>query len=128
MSTVNAASGGSFTWARWLVPLAVMLCILAGTSWPRPPNMPGGSDKVIHFLAYGSFGAALGWAARARSFRTAFLWLALGASLLGAADEWHQKFIPSRSMDARDWMADTAGAVTGLFLVTALARRRESVA
>ena len=89
--------------------------------------MPGGSDKVIHFFAYASLGAAIGWAAQARSFWRALAWLAV-ASVLGAADEWHQQFIPSRSMDARDWMADTAGAVTGLFLVTALARRRESVA
>jgi VanZ family protein len=55
------------------------------------------------------------------------VWIAV-ASALGAADEWHQQFIPSRSMDVRDWMADTAGAVTGLSLVTALARRREPVA
>jgi VanZ family protein len=62
-----------------------------------------------------------------RELRRALLWLAVVSSL-GAADEWHQQFIPSRSMDVRDWMADTAGAVTGLSLVTALARRRESVA
>jgi VanZ family protein len=49
-------------------------------------------------------------------------------SALGAADEWHQQFIPGRRMDARDWLADTAGAVSGLSLVTALRRRREFVA
>jgi VanZ family protein len=53
---------------------------------------------------------------------------ALALSLLGAVDEWHQQFIPNRRMDLRDWVADTAGAVTGLLLVTALARRREPVA
>ena len=127
MSAALVGSKTSNGWARWLVPGAVMICILAGTSWPRPPYMPGGSDKVIHFCAYASLGAAIGWAARARSFWRALAWLAF-ASFLGAADEWHQQFIPSRSMDARDWIADTAGAVTGLFLVTALARRRESVA
>jgi VanZ family protein len=104
-----------------------MICILAGTSWPHPPSMPGQSDKVIHFTAYAALGAAMGWAARARSFRRALPWIAV-VSMLGAADEWHQQFIPSRSMDVRDWMADTAGAAAGLSLVTALARRRESVA
>ena len=122
-SSERASSGR----ARWLVPLAVMLCILAGTSWPRPPHMPGGSDKVIHFSAYAALGVAMGWAARSRAVRRTLACIVV-VSLLGAADEWHQKFIPSRSMDVHDWMADTAGAVTGLFLVTVLARRRESVA
>ena len=74
-----------------------------------------------------SLGAAFGWAAETRVFRRMLLWIGI-VSLLGAADEWHQQFIPSRSMDVRDWLADTAGAVTGLSLVTALTRRRESVA
>ena len=87
--------------------------------------MPGQSDKVIHFTAYASLGAAMGWAARVRDFRHAVQWIVV-VSLLGAADEWHQKFIPSRSMDVHDWMADTAGAAAGLSLVTALTRRRES--
>lgn len=112
---------------RWLVPLGVMVCILIGTSIPHPPPMPGQSDKVIHFSAYASLGASMGWACRARDLRRALLCVAV-VSLIGAADEWHQQFIPSRTMDLRDWMADTAGAVTGLSLVTALARRREPVA
>jgi VanZ family protein len=112
---------------RWLVPVGVMACILAGTSWPHPPSMPHESDKVIHFTSYATLAASVGWAARTRQFRRILGWVAV-VSFLGAADEWHQQFIPSRSMDLRDWMADTAGAVTGLSLVTALARRRESVA
>ena len=104
-----------------------MACILIGTSLPHPPSMPGQSDKVVHFSAYAALGASMGWAARVRHIRRALRWIAV-VSLLGAVDEWHQQFIPSRSMDVRDWMADTAGAVTGLFLVTALAGRREPVA
>ncbi|MBC7841566.1 MAG: VanZ family protein [Gemmatimonadaceae bacterium] len=104
-----------------------MTCILMATSWPAPPDMPHNSDKVVHFSAYASLGAAVGWAAETRFFRRILLWIGV-VSLLGAADEWHQQFIPSRSMDVRDWLADTAGAVTGLSLVTALTRRRESVA
>lgn len=97
------------------------------TSWPSPPAMPNDSDKLVHFTAYGLLGASVAWAAQSRARRIAVLF-AVGISLLGAADEWHQQFIPNRRMDVRDWVADTAGAVTGLFLVTALARRRESVA
>ena len=127
MTSVSTPDIAARSRLRWLVPVAVMACILAGTSWPSPPHMPHNSDKVVHFSAYALLGASFGWAAGARQFRRVALWIAV-VSMLGAADEWHQQFIPSRSMDVRDWVADTAGAVTGLSLVTALARRRESVA
>jgi VanZ family protein len=112
---------------RWAVPVSVMAGILAATSWPTPPHMPGSSDKLVHFSAYALLGGTVAWAAEARSLRDALAWMLL-VSALGAADEWHQQFIPGRRMDARDWLADTAGAVSGLSLVTALRRRRESVA
>jgi VanZ family protein len=105
----------------------VLIGILTGTSWPAPPYMPHNSDKVVHFTAYALLGASVGWAAMTRSWRRFAVCIA-SVSMLGAADEWHQQFIPRRSMDVRDWIADTAGAATGLSLVTALFRRRESVA
>lgn len=89
--------------------------------------MPGHTDKLMHFLSYALLGAAVAWAADTRSARRMLLWVG-AATMLGAVDEWHQQFIPGRRTDVRDWLADTAGAVTGFFLVTALARRRESVA
>ena len=112
---------------RWLVPIAVAVGIFVATSWPSPPAMPNNSDKLVHFSAYALLGATVGWAARTRSLRDLLRW-AFVLSMLGAVDEFHQKFIPNRRMDVRDWLADTAGAVAGLSLVTALARRRESVA
>ncbi len=89
--------------------------------------MPNQSDKVVHFASYAVLGAALAWAADARTVRQVVLWFGV-ATMFGAVDEWHQQFIPGRRTDVRDWIADTAGAVTGLLLMTALARRRESVA
>jgi VanZ family protein len=112
---------------RWTVPAAITIGIFVATSWPSPPAMPNHSDKVVHFAAYALLGASVAWAARTRTLR-AVAACALAVSVLGAIDEWHQQFIPNRRMDLRDWVADTAGAVTGLFLVTALARRREPVA
>ena len=87
--------------------------------------MPIQSDKLVHFLSYALLGASVAWAANTRTARR-MLWWVGAAAVLGAVDEWHQQFIPGRRMDVRDWLADTAGAVTGLSLVTALARRRES--
>lgn len=124
---MSTSAGPRRSRLRWLAPVVVMGCILVATSWPSPPDMPHNSDKLVHFAAYASLGAAVGWAAETRLYRRLLLWIGV-VSILGAADEWHQQFIPSRSMDVRDWLADTAGAVTGLSLVTALTRRRESVA
>lgn len=112
---------------RWVAPLVVALGILAATSWPAPPRMPHNTDKVIHFTSYGLLAAAVAWADRTRSYRRLFLWIGT-VSLFGAVDEWHQQFIPGRRLDAFDWIADTAGAVAGSSLVTALVRRRESAA
>jgi VanZ family protein len=35
------------------------------------------------------------------------------ASLYGATDEFHQSFVPGRSADVLDWLADTLGAALG---------------
>ncbi len=114
-------------WQRWLLPVAIAIVIFTITSWPRPPSLPGSSDKLVHFSAYAALGASVAWASGARAAGPTVRWM-LFVSALGAIDEWHQQFIPSRSMDVRDWVADTAGAVGGLSLVAALSRRRESVA
>ncbi len=124
---IRAHQADALGWQRWLVPLAVAVGIFTATSWPTPPPMPGSSDKVIHFVSYALLGLTVGWAACSRTGADAVRWM-LVVSALGAADEWHQQFIPGRSMDVRDWVADTAGAVSGLLLVTALHRRREFVA
>jgi VanZ family protein len=114
-------------WQRWLAPLAVLIGILFATSMPAPPPMPHGRDKIVHLLAYAALGAAVAWAAESGTWQRALRWIAL-VSVIGAADEWHQHFIPSRSMDVRDWAADTAGAAGGVLLMTAQFRRRESAA
>ena len=37
----------------------------------------------------------------------------LVCSAMGAADEWHQLYIPSRDADVADWAADSVGALVG---------------
>jgi VanZ family protein len=37
------------------------------------------------------------------------------AALLGAVDEFHQQWIPGRSMELLDWAADFAGGTAGGF-------------
>lgn len=48
----------------------------------------------------------------------------VGTSAMGAFDEWHQQFVPRRSMDVRDWMADSVGAILGVGIAAFRRRRR----
>lgn len=93
--------------------------ILVGTSWPELTlgADTAGLDKVAHFSAYAIL-AALSLRAT-RSPRSWPVLCAVVASIatLGAVDEWHQSFIPGRSMSLPDWFADTAGALVGTLAV-----------
>ena len=96
--------------------------LLALTSWPSPPEVPAVSwipsfDKIVHAFLYGVEGfllyRAVAWSGRAR-----FSWLrvlAIGGALAvwGTIDEIHQAWIPGRSMEGLDAMADTVGGLLG---------------
>jgi len=83
-------------------------------------------DKAVHCTVYGLFGVLL---AREISqvtgrWRSVVLAIVLAVAF-GAADEWHQQFIPGRSSDVADWRWDSIGAVVGsvLWALWALSRR-----
>jgi VanZ family protein len=87
------------------------------TSIPDPefgPSFPG-ADKLAHFAFYGIMGflfvlwrREIGTGAAA-----AVVWAAIFAALLGAVDEFHQQWIPGRSMELLDWATDFAGGTAG---------------
>ena len=85
-------------------------------------------DKLLHAAAYAGLGALLvpGLRAAGCSPRGALLGAVALASLYGATDELHQAFVPGRTADVIDWVADTLGAALGAFAATAatLALRR----
>ncbi|HEX7939902.1 MAG TPA: VanZ family protein [Gemmatimonadaceae bacterium] len=93
--------------------------ILFATSVPSSmvPRQLGPYDKVVHFTMYAVLAALITVAALKRAALIRWLALtALAVSAFGAADEWHQQFIPGRSMDVRDWVADSLGDVTGVLM------------
>ncbi len=73
-----------------------------------------GADKVAHMLAYGTLALSFIWYCGKKGaeqmMRTALLTVAL-CLLYGMTDEFHQSFIPLRSMSGLDIVADTLGAV-----------------
>jgi VanZ family protein len=71
------------------------------------------ADKIGHFLVYGLLATLL--LRLGRNSRA--WWLALAVtSLFGVSDEWHQSFVPGRSSEWGDWVADTAGAALAIGL------------
>ena len=114
----------------WLPPILYALAIFAASSMSQPPAPPSGAtDKHVHAVVYGGL-ALLLWRACARgwpsSWRTWPAAAALAAAVAyGAADEWHQSFVPGRHPELADLAADALGAflaIAGARLV--LARRR----
>lgn len=91
---------------------------------PRPPvDLPewSGSDKAAHAIEYGLFAAllwrALGTKNRPGSPARAAVAFVITA-LYAAGDEWHQSFVPARNASAGDWMADAAGGLIVLIVLT----------
>ena len=115
---------------RWLPPLLWAAFILILTSIPGShlPALPSRNfDKIVHLAIYGVLGwlTARAWSGGSRVMVAALAVVVL-ISCFGALDEWHQQFIPQRSMDLLDWTADTAGATIGVLLAVASSRKRVS--
>lgn len=81
-------------------------------------------DKGVHFVEYGVLGflmahaAHVTWPARPRRYYAA-VWLSLA---LGLIDELHQFYVPGRSADAADLLADAIGISLATLLYAGLSR------
>jgi VanZ family protein len=113
------APPGSTRSSRWLPPLLWAGIILIGTSWPSISVGPDdiiGVDKAMHFGMYGLLTVLVVRALQPPiSLRWALIVL-VALSGFGAADEWHQGFITGRSSSIYDWIADTLGTISGLWV------------
>lgn len=104
----------------WLPLIAYCVFIFLQSSGPAPVELPRipGLDKVLHAGGYGLLGILFYRAYRSR-WPSASGWATANASLISAAvygftDELHQSFVPSRTADPWDWLADTLGALLGI--------------
>jgi VanZ family protein len=81
-------------------------------------------DKIHHMGAYFIM-AVCAWRAF-RHFIDRHLFLAvisvIFCSLYGISDEIHQYFVPGRSSDIWDWVADTLGAILSVTMITKLSQ------
>ena len=103
----------------WLLLIGLCLLIFWQSSGPLPPQTPSlpGLDKLAHATVYAllAFVAARAFATLPISHHAPMLpWAAaLFAALYGLSDEIHQSFVPGRSADVWDWVADVLGAIAG---------------
>jgi len=93
------------------------------------PLLFPGQDKLFHAVAYGILGFLLlgSRIPSAQGFtNTQVRSSIIIASLYGISDEFHQYFVPGRSSDVWDWVADTLGAVIAVSLLVWLSRKCKS--
>lgn len=75
-------------------------------------------DKAAHFVLYAILGSALAWVRLQREPPPPHGLLIVLGILYGLSDEIHQMYVPGRSPDVADLVADALGVMTGygLFL------------
>ncbi len=101
---------------------AALLLILGGRSDVPTVDTPLPLDKAAHFLLYGALGMLTTWGWRRADRRPHLLLPLVLAVAVGAADELHQRMVARRSSDVVDWLADTAGIITGCWMVLRMAK------
>ncbi len=89
----------------------------AQSSFPVPKGI-WTFDKVLHFTEYGVFAFLICRAIRPADLHSsketsALVIAVILASLYGVSDEIHQYFVPGRSSEVLDAVADAAGSVMG---------------
>ncbi len=106
-------------WRIALVLLVSLVAFLAVTPMP-PRELSTGWDKLNHALAFASlaFSGCLAFPASRRSLLA--VWL--GVLLFGGAIEIVQAFVPGRSCEWEDLLADAMGAVLGTCIAWPIAR------
>jgi len=107
--------------------MAMLFGFSSMSTLPSPPGDLSAYD--VHIAAYAGLGAlcarATGRGLRAVSWR-AVLAAVVISSLYGVSDEYHQLFVPGRSFDILDMIADIIGSIVGASAVGAwsIIRRR----
>lgn len=126
---------------RILLPIAWMALLFWSSSraWPQADDQLAAwlpvwvvqalpMDKVVHAGLYGVLAGLWAWALQAvrRPWRLAGLAWTL-ATIFGALDEVHQGFVPGRSRDPMDLLADATGAALAVLTLAFVAQLRQVV-
>ena len=106
----------------WLPLIVYCLAIYIQSDLPSIEHIPSFefSDKVLHFFAYAAMGILFYRAYQTLRIkgdpRMLILVSIVSASLYGVSDEIHQYFVPFRDASIWDVVANTLGAICGVYL------------
>lgn len=87
-------------------------------------------DKILHFTAYFIYGLTIQFAlinSTNYNSKKYYITIVLIGALFGLTDEIHQYFIPGRSSDILDWIADLLGICFSLVFKNAILWLRNRV-
>lgn len=100
----------------------VSIFALSSFSFATEVPLPAWYDKVLHAIVFGIL-AVLAYRAflhqssvRALAAHPAAMAI-IFATIYGALDEYHQSFVPGRTMDAWDVAADVLGAIVATMII-----------
>ena len=114
-SYISALQGQHSNLFWWL-----SLLYMGGLYWlsdqpggDRPLPFPG-ADKIVHLVLYSGLGGLL------RLATTSVPMVLSVGFFYGVMDEFHQAFVPGRSADPWDVLADGLGVLLGCFIINRL--------
>jgi len=115
----------------WGPAVAYMVAVFFVSGDPEPPQPPGWAvfDKQEHMAAYFGLGLLLFWAFRGYwgfSRPLAGVLAVLAGAAYGLFDEMHQLFVPQRSSDVGDALADLVGVVAAQLAIALVVGLRAS--
>ena len=103
----------------WLPVVVYCTAIFIQSSFPTTEKLPQWPylDKILHAAAYSLLGflfyRALASGHPSKNTNTLLILSILFTGLYGLSDEIHQSFVPGRSAEAADALADLAGGIIG---------------
>lgn len=112
-------------------PLVVLSLLIFLASAQEQAPMPDlgftWQDKVYHFFAYMAYAVTVYRAVSGTSVSTRgiIVRVLVITAVYAASDEWHQSFVPGRSSEVQDWIADVSGAVVVSLFIGHEARVKE---
>jgi VanZ family protein len=107
---------------------AVVIFVVSASPDPFPflPEGVLSKDKLVHATVYALLGAFVRVALAGTRLRPRSAWLlsVAIATLYGATDEYHQRYVPNRQSSAGDLAADALGALAGAAAAGVALRRQ----
>lgn len=100
-----------------IIPAGMYNGVIWTVSSLTMPASTNNFDKTAHIIEYGIMGCLLAFALQTQDKYT--VWtknVIIFGCILAGIDEFHQYFVPTRSMSIFDFAADFVGISTGIFI------------